>query len=509
MLQIRNETDLEILRRKALLLEYENTHLHRRLQELTSELACLQGRDTSQLELELTRLQDLIARRNQALFGDSSEKLPRQEQPYGPASVDPPAPRRGHGRREQPNLPVLEKVHELPVDERSCHVCGGTLEEMSGQTEDRDEITVVERSFVVERHRRKKYRCRCNACVVTAPGPPQLQPGARYSPEFAVEVAVAKYADHLPLERQVRMMQREGLSIDSQTLFDQLHVLARHLQPTYEALGQHILTSSLVHADETHWKLLNGRESKRWWVWAIAAEDAIFYRILDSRSQASARTLLEGYTGTVMADGYGAYDALRKSGIEFRLVHCWAHVRRKWRECEAGFPDESGQMLEKIAALYAIEKGVPRAGPDATAEERAERLGLIAKLREERSRPIVEEIRSWIAAQPALPESGMGRAITYMLGLWDGLVAFLDDPRVPLDNNLIERGLRGVVLGRKNHLGSKSRRGTEVAAILYSLIESAKLAGVEPKSYVLRALHAAIAVPGTVTLPADTIHPAD
>ncbi len=158
-------------------------------------------------------------------------------------------------------------------------------------------------------------------------------------------------------------------------------------------------------------------------------------------------------------------------------------------------------MLDWIGALYAIEKEAPRAGPKATAEERAERLSRLAKLRDERSRPIIEEIRAWISVQPALPEGGMGRAITYMVGLWDGLVAFLDDPHVPLDNNAIERGLRGVVLGRKNHLGSKSRRGTEVAAILYSLIESAKLVGVEPKAYLLRALHAALAVPGTATLP--------
>src|SRR5262249_4326606 len=116
-------------------------------------------------------------------------------------------------------------------------------------------------------------------------------------------------------------------------------------------------------------------------------------------------------------------------------------------------------------------------------------------------------IRAWALNQRVLPESGLGRAIRYMLGMWKGLTLFLDDPRVPIDNNLAERGLRGLVVGRKNHYGSRSKRGTEVAALMYSLIESAKLAGVEPKAYLLRAVRAAIAAPGAVTLPCDLLAP--
>lgn len=497
MVQIESEKDIEVLRQMARLLAYENQQLHQRIRRLTDELS--RGGDTGRLQLELDLLQDLLARREHALFGDSSDKRPRPA--ADPTLVTPPVPRRGHGPREQPHLPVVEAFHELPAEERDCPVCGGAMEEMGDQTEDRDEITVVERKFVVVRQRRKKYRCRCNACVVTAPAPPQLQPGARYSPEFAVEVAVAKYGDHLPLERQVRMMEREGLRIDSQTLFDQLNVAARHLAPTYEALCRQPLTEPLVHADETHWRLLNGQEVKRWWVWATAGETAIAYRFLDSRSQSSARAVLEGYTGTALVDGYGAYTALQKAGGAFQLAHCWAHVRRKAKECADNFPVQANEMLDRIGQLYAIEREFPRAGPQASATERAERLALLQKVRQERSRPVVEDLHAWACAQVVLPESGLGRAIGYMLGLWNGLVRFLNDPAVPLDNNAVERGLRGVVLGRKNHLGSKSRRGMEVAAVFYTLIESAKLCGVEPKAYLLRALHAALASPGAVTLP--------
>lgn len=171
-------------------------------------------------------------------------------------------------------------------------------------------------------HRRKKYRCRCNGCVETAPGPLRLTArpdvrGRRYAPEFAVEVAISKYLDHAPLERQARVMAREGLVIESQTLWDQLEALASVLQPTYDALRQHVLVAPVVGADETWWRLLNGPESKRWWAWSLTCEDAVTYRILDSRSQDAARQALDGYRGIVVADGYGAYDALARAGPGF------------------------------------------------------------------------------------------------------------------------------------------------------------------------------------------------
>ena len=136
---------------------------------------------------------------------------------------------------------------------------------------------------------------------------------------------------------------------------------------------------------------------------------------------------------------------------------------------------------------------------------REEILALRGRLRDERSRPIVREIQTWALAQRVLPESSLGKAIGYQFGLWTGLTRFLDDPRIPLDNNLTERGLRGVVLGRRNHHGSRSRRGTQVAALFYSLIESAKLSGVEPKRYLVMATRAALGDRTAVTLPGDLL----
>ena len=146
-----------------------------------------------------------------------------------------------------------------------------------------------------------------------------------------------------------------------------------------------------------------------------------------------------------------------------------------------------------------------RAGPSgealASKDGRAEVLRLRAAARREHSIAIVDAIHAWAFQQRALPESSLGKAIAYMVGLWPGLTRFLGDARIPLDNNATERGLRGMVVGRKNHYGSRSQRGTEVAALFYSLIESAKLCGVNPKTYLLAATHAALATPGTALLP--------
>ena len=492
-----------MLRQVAVLLERENDKLHAKLQTLTAELARLRGDARPAAELELEFLKELLAQRERALFGASSEQRPR---PVTSAPSPPPAARPGHGPTAQPMLPTVDVVHELDAADLTCPQCGGTLREMPGQTEDAEEITVVERRFVLLKHRRKKYRCACNGCVDTAPGPLRLAArpdvrGRRYSPTFAVEVAVSKYLDHLPLERQARVMAREGLTIESQTLWDQIEALATVLQPTYAALRRYVLTAPVVGADETWWRLLQGPESKRWWAWSVTREDAVTYTILESRSLDAAWHALDGYHGIVLADGYGAYAALARAGPGFTLAHCWAHVRRKFVEAEPHYPGPCAAALELIGQLYAVERACPGADPAASEETRAATLDLRARLRREQSSVIVEAIRAWAHQQRALPESSLGKAIAYMLGLWPGLTRCLDDARIPLDNNATERGLRGMVVGRKNHYGSRSKRGTEVAALFYSLIESAKLCGVEPKAYLLQATRAALENPGTVTLP--------
>jgi transposase len=198
-----------------------------------------------------------------------------------------------------------------------------------------------------------------------------------------------------PLERQARRMRREGLTIDSQTLWDQLEALAAVLQPSYEALGRHVLTAPVIGADETWWRFLQGRGAKRWWAWSVTREDAVTYTILASRSQDAARQVLNGYGGIVIADGYGAYDALARAGPRFTLAHCWAHVRRKFVEAEPHYPGPCGEVLALIGQLYAVERAGPSGEALASEDGRAEVLRLRAAARREHSIAIVDAIHAW------------------------------------------------------------------------------------------------------------------
>ena len=494
--------DPALVKQAALLLEKENARLHARLQELIAENAKLKGNDApKQLQLEIVRLQEQMATLRQAMFGASSEK--RKASAELPA---PRPPRNGHGPRQQTELPVEEHAHELVEADRVCPDCGAVLAEWEGQTEDSEEITVVERHFIVRKHRRKKYRCKHGCAPVTAPGPLKLVEGGRYSVEFAVYVAIAKYLYHLPLERQVKMYLANSLVVDSQTLWDQIEALAKHLEPSYQALRDEVFASPLIHADETYWLMLSTGAGKKWYAWTVASPSAVYHRIFDSRSTATAREVLGDYHGNVVADGYEPYQTVARAGPDgvprYTLAFCWAHVRRKYVKAEP-FAPTCAEAIALIGKLYEVERNLPNPHT-LTGAEQESALAHILAVRRERSAPVVEEIKAWAGRQQGLPESTFRKAIKYMLDLWHGLTVFLENPWVPLDNNLVERQIRPLVVGRKNHYGSKSKRGTEVAALFYSMIETAQMRGEDPAVYLQRAVMAAITTPGTSTLPTTT-----
>lgn len=499
MRDVSHVQDVSVLQQMVGLLQSENARLHKRMAELVRRIAQMEGKgESAQLELELQKLQEQLLVMQRRLFTPSSEKRLHKDPCQEPLEK---APQRGHGPSAQPELPQITQRHELDEKDKSCPLCAGALGEMKGQTEDAQEVTVVQRKFVLVTHQRQKYRCRCNESIVTAPAPKKLIPSGRYSTEFAVEVAVAKYADHLPLERQARMMQRQGLRITSQTLWDQLYALYAVLRPVYDALPHKVLSADVVHADETRWRLLESRPSKTWQVWCQCSEHGAYYHLDPSRSTEVARKLFAGYAGIVMADGFGAYQALARGSPELTLVFCWAHVRRKFVEALPVYP-QCESALAWIAELYEIERSMP-SHVGLAGVERDAALSLRQSRRKKESAPILEKLHNFAMSESALPQSGLRKAIDYMLGLWPGLVRFVEDARIPLDNNFCERELRGVVLGRKNHYGSRSERGTRVAALFYSLIETAKLLGINERDYLLRAAQHALNTTDPPLLPHD------
>ena len=480
--RIAHEKDLERLRTMAMSLLRENERLLARLGELYKQVAEAKGEAAAQLRLEIAALEREIEKRRERIFQHQSEKRPVDNGKEGEASKPP---QKGHGPREQPKLQVDEVVHDLDDADKTCPACGGDLEEWQGQFEESDEVEVIERRYVIKRHKRKKYRCRCGSCIETAPAPRRLIEGGRYSVSFAITVAVDKYLMHLPLERQVAAMARLGLEVDSQTLFDQLWALNRLLLPAYQRLADVQRAQPLLFVDESRWPLLGvkgkGADASKWHIWTLVSDLGVYYEIYDGRDADSAEDLLADFKGYVMCDGFNVYESLAKAYPEIRLVQCWVHARRNFVECEKAFPGECGQILDLIGKLYEIEQ---RAGDD---------LELRRRLRAEESRAVIAEIQSWVFAVRSLPGTGLHEAITYMTNRWSRLTRFVDNPALPLDNNSAERALRGPVVGRKNHYGSRSLRGTQVAALLYSLLESAKRVGVDPAAYLRTAVEAAFA----------------
>jgi transposase len=496
--RLAEEKDPEILRKAVALLESHNLLLTQKLRELLRELAEVRAElaaatgDAAKGQLRLEALEQQLAKLTKQVFGASSEKR-ADEAPGGAGtegndeSKDEKKKPRGHGPTEQPKLPSVLVNHKLDHADTTCPQCGGGLHEMKDQYEEHDEIDVVPLHFVIKHHRRQKYACRCGSCIETALGPDKLTPGGRYSINFAIYVAISKYCDHLPLERQVRMMARDGLVVTSQTLWDQIEQLAWLTESVMPRLLTYVLAHPVVGGDETSWELMGKKagQGKSWYVWVLRTPDAVYYAIRGSRGAATAKELLATFVGTLMCDGYIAYLSLAAQYPLVVLAHCWAHARREFVEIEKSFPTACGEIIGLIAELYAIDRRCP-IGPTGDA--------LRTELRGTESRQVIERIVAWFyqTVPTCLPESGLHKALGYLVHMWKGLVLFLDNPLIPLDNNGTERAARGPVVGRKNHYGSRSLRGTEVAALLYSLVESAKLNHLEPRFYLRVAVRAGL-----------------
>lgn len=472
-----------ILLEKNRLLELENEQLHKRLQELVVKLASYEGkRAPEQLSLELKLLTEQVQSLRGHVFGDSSEKRTFDKPPKESSKI-----RATTGRTAQDRLPHVQTLVELADDDRDCPACAGTLEEMKGQTEDCEVIDIVHRKFLVRRILRQKYRCRCQQAIVVAPPSAMHIPHGRYTLDFGVYSFVQKYAWHEPLDRQRRSMKSDGLVVTTQTLWDQVAAIAKRLEPIYDCLREYIVGADVIGVDETWWRLLDKKARKRWWIWAIQSGDAVYFRAAPSRSAATAMSVLAGFEGTAVCDAYKAYETVSKETGTVKLALCWAHVRRKFVEAEPNY-SQCGTALDLIAQLYAVDRDSDdptHLSGDAKLQAAEARL----RNRAERAPAILAELRDWALEQRGLPKSTLRKAIDYMLGHWDSLSVFISDPFVPLDNNTTERALRGIVVGRKNHYGSRSERGTKVAAIAYSLIESAKLAGLDPFGYINAAVH--------------------
>jgi transposase len=478
---LRGEKDIEQLRRVALAQQVHIEQLIKALALKCKELEKLKG-NGEELQQTLALIETLTEKAQKVAAtaaGDGKEEKTRKT-------------RTQFGSTEQPNLSLVEQLFELDEPDRKCPSCGGELRAMAEQFETSEMIDVVDVSYRVVKVKQQKYVCRCGGCVETAPGPERATAGSRYSLPFAIKVAVDKYCDHIPLARQERILARHGLEITTQTLWDLINVLGRRLEAVDRALLARVLSQPVIGLDQTGWPRLESKDSKPWQMWCLTAPGIVVHRIRDDKGADTFRQLVGSYDGVIVCDALKTHEAGARGSPNISLAGCWAHVLRKFEEASPDHP-EANLAMKWIGELYEIDD---KTGTD---------LARKSELRSSESARVIATMKTWLWSQAVLKTLSIGQAAAYTVANWDRLTRFVNDARIPLDNNATERGIRGPVVGRKNHYGSKSRRGTEVAATFYTLIETAKLAGVDPSAYLYEAVIAAAR--GEVLLPADISRP--
>jgi transposase len=470
---LEREQDLEELRRIAQALQAQNRLLLEALATKSREVERLRGKP-GDLQLTLKMIETLQAKAKlaeEAIARAEAEQKRRAEE----RAHTQRAKRSSAGPTPQPRLPIIEQVFALDAADRACPSCGGELHAMTGQFEESELIDVIEVHYELVKVKQQKYVCRCGSCVETAIGPERASPGSRYSLAFAIKVVLDKWLDHIPLERQCRILDRHGLAVTSQTLWDLANAVAHRLRRVDVALAAHVLQRPVIGLDQTGWPRLESAGSKPWQMWCLTAPGVVVHRIRDDKSAATFTDLVGDYTGTIVCDALATHGAGARASPGVLLAGCWAHVFRKFEEAMPDHP-QADKALAWIGALYEID-----ARADGDVARRAE-------LRRIEAPVVLAELKAWLWELATLTSLSIGKAAAYTIANWDRLTRFVDDVRVPLDNNATERAIRGPVVGRKNHYGSKSRRGTEVAATLYTVLETVKLHGVDPAAY----LHAAI-----------------
>ena len=405
-----------------------------------------------------------------------------EDQSASPARAERAAKRRMNRGSLPGHLPRIETI--IDVEDRTCPCCKNELHRIGEDCSER--LDVVPAQFRVLVVRRPKYACRaCEEVVVQAAAPERLIEGGIPTEATVAHVLVSKYADHLPLYRQAQIYARQGINLDRSTLADWVGRAAFLLRPVHERLLAMLKSSAKLFADETTAPVLDpGRgRTKTGQLWAYARDDrpwggvdppGVVYLYAPDRKAERPIAHLAGFRGVLQVDGYVGYRVMAERG-DVELAFCWSHVRRRFYELAAAGPAPiAGEALERIARLYAIEKDI-----------RGRSAGERVRVRQHKSRPIVDELEPWLREKLALisQKTKLAEAIRYALSRWKGLIRFIDDGRIEIDSNVVERSIRPIALNRKNALFAGSDRGAEHWAVIASLIETCKLGGIEPHAY--------------------------
>ncbi|OYY83876.1 IS66 family transposase [Reyranella sp.] len=463
------------------------------LHQLVREMAgVVESRDG-----EIERLQSIIKKLQRAQFGRRSERLDPDQLALALEDLDADIARIRESRPAAAKLPSERTPHRKPlpdhlpredvrldIEDAVCACCGGGLHAI-GESQS-EMLDWVPAQLRVIRITRPKYACRVCETVVQAPAPERLIAGGPATPALIAQVLVSKYCDHTPLYRQSQIFARHGVDLARSTLGGWVGSACWWLEALHERLCRNVVASDHLFADDTPVPVLDpgrGRtKTGRLWVyareqrgWSGPEPPAAVYLFAPDRRAERPAVHLQHFSGVLHVDGYAGFEQLARKG-EVVLAACWAHARRKFYDvAQATGSPVATEALRRIGELYAVEAQFRGQSP-------AHRLAA----RRQRSRPLVAELCAWLEAQLAQVSgrSSLAEAIRYALSRREALTRFLHDGRIELDTNPVERAIRPVALGRKNHLFAGSDGGGHRWAVICSLIETAKLNDVEPYAYI-------------------------
>jgi len=399
-----------------------------------------------------------------------------------PDAEEPPVRKKRRGTAHPGRVALPEQLPreriEIHPEQRHCPGCQGELKRLGEEIT--EELGRVPARFFVRQYVRVKYACpRCQDQILRPELPPRLFDKAKAGGDVVAEIAVAKYADHLPLHRQAGIYRREGVALDKATMCDWLARGAELLAPIVQEMQRQLLRSPVVQSDDTPLQYLEpggDRAAKRGYLWTyLSYEGDVLYDFTTSRARAGPSRFLGGYQGYLQVDGYAGYnEVVSTAGVA--PVACWAHARRKFVEARDSDPHAAAAALLVIRALYEIEARAKDANLDVTA---------IAALRQQEATPALADLAGLLQAIVAheLPQSPIAKAAAYAWERWPALCRYCEDGRLAIDNNAAERAMRRVAVGRKNWLFAGSEAGGHRAAIYYSLIETCSRHRIDPRVY--------------------------
>jgi transposase len=475
-LQNSTSTKFDQLTREDLI--RKNSLLESELFLAFKEIYRLKNQNLTDDQLKLV-LAEQLGELQGAMFGASSE---RYKKPVGkPKEPKTPAPRPKLPSERYPNIPVRNEL--VPFDDiPTCDACGKVLTD-SGMTEESEQLNVIPKRFEIINWVRPKFRCQCHGCIKIPSVPKRIIAGSSYSDQMIIDVVASKYCDLIPIERYVQMAARSGLKdLPPQSLIELTHQFAQFAKPVYERIKEQLKEARVLHADETPHKMLEGSDTKSWYLWGFSTPRLCFFECHDTRSGDVASDILKtSECEVLMSDVFSGYGKavritnLFRQGQGRRAIqnaNCNAHARRYFIKALSTYP-EAKFYLDQYHDIYQLESSCKEKPPDE-----------ILRIRKEMREKFAAMFKMATKQLPSYPgQLKFGKALNYFIENYEGLTLFLDHADVAIDNNLQERLLRSHVVGRKTWYGTHSERGAETAAILFSIIETCKLNQVNPREY--------------------------